>query len=699
MRVWAFIVFIRQARSTGLAPARSSSRTWENPVKLRRAQVQHFRSIVDSGLVEIEDRVTVLIGKNEQGKTTFLRALASSNPKVVYSPADLPNHLRPSLEEGKPSEIPIVTLWLSLEPPDLAPLRDIVPDITSTQYFRVIRFYDGHHAYESVNQDGVIQALRFSSSPIEDHVDALRKHSETLKAKLTTHGSRLATFAPALPQADSHINQFIASDFRNLEQNENLVKTFATGLTSLPGQDAAIQEDIASALKDIQAVNSAIALALQKDPVKIFEQTLPHFVLHSTILDKIPNEVSIAEFVKSPEATSKGMANLCGVAGLSMQKIQQLASSTDTPTREGFEDHFRARVSGGINEFWTQETYTVHFRFEKDKMSVSISDGTYSRRIAPAERSDGFQWYLSFYAAMLNEVSSSDSTVFLLDNPGLELHADGQKDIKKFLEEKLPASAQVLYVTHSSAMIDPFNLEQIRQVDLRGDMQGTKIGPLAFKEGKDFDLLEPVRSAIGASLASSLIFNEFNVLVEGAADKPILEGAFRAIHKDTTRKILVNGSVAESKDGFLVRFYQRAGLPFVVYLDADSSGRDLARRLEGWGVPNERILDLANVITREGQDFELEDVLTGPFYHAAVQAAYPESPVEAPGEPGAGKRTKYYEDNFKQTHKIGFNKRRVGEKVKKLLLDGAADDGSIQELKKVTDAILALLETQVKAAR
>lgn len=666
-------------------------------MKLRRVQVQHFRSIVDSGLVDIEDRVTVLIGKNEQGKTMFLRGLASSNPKIVFGASDLPNHLRPTLEQKKPGEIPIVTLWTAPEPSDLATLRDVVPDIDSIDQFKITRFYDGHRTYHSIKA-GTEGPLQFVPPAIDPFIDELRKLTEVLKAKLAAHANRLATFAPSLAQAQTHIDQFIAAKFRNGDQIDNLVKTFATGLSSLPGQDSPIQEDITSTIKEIGGLSVGLQQVLQKDRVKVFEEALPHFVLHSTTLDKIPNEVNIAEFIKSPEAVSKGMANLCGVAGLSMQKIQELASSTDTPMREGFEDHFRAGVSGGINEFWTQATYTVHFRFEKEKMSVSISDGTYSRRIAPTDRSDGFQWYLSFYAALLNEVSATRPTVFLLDNPGLELHADGQRDIKKFLEEKLPTNSQVIYVTHSSAMIDPFTLEQIRQVELRGDMQGTKVSKLAFKEGKDFDLLEPVRSAIGASLASSLILNEFNVLVEGAADKPILEGAFSVTHKDSTRKILVNGNVAESKDGFLVRFYQRARLPFAVFLDADSSGRELAGSLKKWGIPAEKILGLGSVIKRqEGQDFELEDVVTAAFYHSAVQAAYPENLVDPPGEI-TGKRTRYYEQKFKEVHNIGFNKRRIAEKVKKLLLDGSADEATIENLKKVTDAILAVLEKQVDGA-
>jgi hypothetical protein len=131
----------------------------------------------------------------------------------------------------------------------------------------------------------------------------------------------------------------------------------------------------------------------------------------------IPNEVNVTDFVKDPDATSKGMSNLCRAAGLSVQKIRELAATSDTAQREAYEDHYKGTISGGLNEFWTQAEYHVHFRIEKERLSVSISDGTYTQRIPPSDRSEGFQWYLSFYATLLNDVGVSNQTILLLDNP------------------------------------------------------------------------------------------------------------------------------------------------------------------------------------------------------------------------------------------------------------------------------------------
>jgi ABC-type cobalamin/Fe3+-siderophores transport system ATPase subunit len=48
-------------------------------VNLKKVRVQNFKSVEDSGWVDIGD-VTCLVGKNEAGKTAFLQALHRLKP-------------------------------------------------------------------------------------------------------------------------------------------------------------------------------------------------------------------------------------------------------------------------------------------------------------------------------------------------------------------------------------------------------------------------------------------------------------------------------------------------------------------------------------------------------------------------------------------------------------------------------------------
>ena len=48
-------------------------------MRLTKARVQNYRSIVDSGEFEIEKLKTILVGPNEAGKTVLLKALQQLN--------------------------------------------------------------------------------------------------------------------------------------------------------------------------------------------------------------------------------------------------------------------------------------------------------------------------------------------------------------------------------------------------------------------------------------------------------------------------------------------------------------------------------------------------------------------------------------------------------------------------------------------
>jgi hypothetical protein len=364
-------------------------------MRLKRAHVEHFRSIVDSGdPVELEDEVTVLIGKNEQGKTNFLRALASLNQDFTYSASDLPNHLRPGLEEKDLASLLIISLWLTPDPAEIETLAKLSSSskVVATDFVRIDRFFGGHYKYSIVDQDGATHQLTFASPDLTEQIKDLESEGRALGVSLESHANRLPQFAGSLEQARQHITAFTTANLSDLAQLKNLRDTLASSLASVPNQDKPIQDEIASRVKAIDRTITQMRQRSTENPERAFWQFVPRFIRHSTLLDRIPNDVTVSSFVKDPDGTSKGMANLCRAAGLSLQKIAELAASTDVSQRESYEDHYRSSISGGINEFWTQAKYNIHFRIEREKLSVSISDSIYAPRIAPTERSDGFQW-------------------------------------------------------------------------------------------------------------------------------------------------------------------------------------------------------------------------------------------------------------------------------------------------------------------
>ena len=157
----------------------------------------------------------------------------------------------------------------------------------------------------------------------------------------------------------------------------------------------------------------------------------------------------------------------------------------------------------------------------------------------------------------------------------------------------------------------------------------------------------------------------------------------------------MNGSLAESKDAFLARFYDRTGLPYVILLDADNGGRDLFRELRRIGIPEDKIIQLNRVFPDRRNDFAMEDILSANFYHRAVEAAYPANPVPQPAAVEGTKRATLYERPFRASHNIGFNKKRVAEAAKKLLATNTEDEETRSNLGTLSGVLIEALRRQV----
>src|SRR5215208_2762054 len=110
----------------------------------------------------------------------------------------------------------------------------------------------------------------------------------------------------------------------------------------------------------------------------------------------------------------------------------------------------------------------LDIRIRNDRHRVTTNFG---------ERSGGFVWFFSFVAAF-SELRDSEDLILLLDEPGLGLHAAGQADLLRYLDEQLagghPGEHQVVYSTHSPFMVDANRPHRVRTVeDVEGE--GTRV--------------------------------------------------------------------------------------------------------------------------------------------------------------------------------------------------------------------------------
>lgn len=158
-------------------------------MKLIKARVTKFRNYVDSEELRVEDSITSLIGKNESGKTAFLKALYAIKPDIpseaeLNVDIDYPRWFkvrdaRIQKSEGKSLEnVPFVEAIFSLNSNDLSNLSNIMGiPISDDTELSISRHYDGKLTAElDCNEEKLIKSL-FKSEILNDEIKKLLSDS------------------------------------------------------------------------------------------------------------------------------------------------------------------------------------------------------------------------------------------------------------------------------------------------------------------------------------------------------------------------------------------------------------------------------------------------------------------------------------------------------------------------------------------
>ena len=200
---------------------------------------------------------------------------------------------------------------------------------------------------------------------------------------------------------------------------------------------------------------------------------LPKFVYFKEY-ERLPGKVSINQLVQLEQESQltfelKIFQALLDLVNSSAQEIAETGRSEDLIMNlEAIEN----RLTDEIFEYWSQNKHLkVDFRCDMGRPNdpPPFNDGyVFSTRIRNQrhrasvnfdERSTGFIWFFSFliwFSQM--KANYADKLIVLLDEPGLTLHGKAQKDLLRYIREKLQPDHHVIYTTHSPFMLDAKNI-------------------------------------------------------------------------------------------------------------------------------------------------------------------------------------------------------------------------------------------------
>ena len=448
------------------------------------------------------------------------------------------------------------------------------------------------------------------------------------------------------------------------ELKDNLIKII---------NESGLNMDLAKYFTGLDSINPL------KDYTKNIKQEilnlLPNMIYFDSI-DLIKDSINYYEYINHLDKY-KTFTNLFKLCGLNLDDIIK----KDVQQRSRIMSKASKAITGLVNESWTQDGVTVNVGIDGDEIHIFIED-TRGAHDPPSKRSDGFQWYLSFYINfMAGTKDEYRNCILLIDNTGLLLHPRAQKDLLKTLE-RLSDSNQIIFTTHSPYLIDRNKLDSIRIIEKKD--KGTSIQEKFHNS--DRDSLEPIRAAFGISIGDSLFGSKENIIVEGYSDYCIIEGMAYYLKKrgKTTidlNKVSIISVGGADKIPLYAHLVWKEDYKYVIILDNDNEGRKIEKVLaDKYPIDTSHIIRLL-LSGNEGKDATIEDLIDGTFYNKSFNAAYSEQISKVLN------KSEVKEEELDQTEKMQVNK------YKKFLRDNKLGDiDKILIAKRIRDTAIGRCE-------
>jgi AAA ATPase-like protein/putative AbiEii toxin of type IV toxin-antitoxin system len=564
-------------------------------LELKSVRIQNYRSFDDSGVVPIAD-ISCLVGKNEAGKTAFLHALHLLNPlnpingKIKFDDVmDFPSRRFSAyrkVREESPADV--VTAVFELTKNELKVIEeDLGEGVLTSREITVVKGYDGRRRY-------------ISSYSIEKAVEHLTSGIEASAAdKQAIHAAGsirdLAIALRAIEEPHPSVGELIArlDSWRDQSIGVYLVDNYLDGW-------------------------------------------LPRFFYFSDY-STMRGRVSL------PDIRAKEAAGLLDEADRTFLSLLQTVDADLSDFEDGDFEALTRELEGAANGI-TRDAFAYWRQNPGLRVTIQMSPGNpadepplnrgpvvnlriynpkHSVTVPFDERSRGFVWFFSFYAYFSNIIQDPNrSTILLLDEPGLSLHATAQGDVLAFIEQKLAPKHQVIYTTHSPFLIDPHRIDRVRTV-VDAAEQGTIISADGFET--ESESMFPLQAALSYELAQTLVTGPHCLLVGSPADLLYLQLLSQACQEAGLRTLdpqwMVTPVGGADKVSAFVSLASSATLNVAALVDGNPRDQQRLKTLTDKGhLQFEAMIQLSEFAI--GKEADLEDLIDPAVFAALVSGVY-----------------------------------------------------------------------------
>ncbi|MFC5196623.1 AAA family ATPase [Bizionia hallyeonensis] len=562
-------------------------------MKLIKARVQNYRSIKDTGEFDIEELKTIMVGPNEAGKTVLLKALQQlSRPTGVKGfdiirdyPRSLYNDI--TTKKVKAEDVEVVRGHFKLDEEDKAEIP--------TEFHDCV-----YVVYRKLNNKGI---HFLTNAPAKITYGDVKKDLQ----RLITHLDK--QFADQNPEETTEkkpseilaglTSTFYESKTFTEENSKELIK-FLDDNYALVDEDNAKEEERHTKILELLKKNNK-----HDEVLKILDKRTPVFVLFNNYFKVKPSVhlEHLAERIEKNllEDEYYDYGNLCllKLLGFTARELSEIGN-TESPDKDDADElkEYRdtldnrtyqlnaasIKLTNEIKSIWNPNPN----RPEAERLRIS-ADGQYLKVVVEDElgveieldqRSEGFQWLVSFFVVFFAEaMDKHKNAILLLDEPGMSLHGLKQRDFRETIS-RLAVTNQTIYTTHSPFLVGSNELDLVRVVELKDRNEGTKVHTTI--SSSDPAGLLPLQEALGYDLAQSLFTQTKNLILEGLTDYWYVEATSALLREDKVanldNKIALVFANSAGKVVYYATILHAHNLKIAALLDSDAAGDQAAQQ-------------------------------------------------------------------------------------------------------------------------
>lgn len=319
-------------------------------------------------------------------------------------------------------------------------------------------------------------------------------------------------------------------------------------------------------------------LEIVKSKVRKKYALLPRFY-HRKVEEELQSEYQLEEAKKQIKDRKGALYKFLLASEISTQEFLLSMENDDENQlkicRNKIKEKVKYNIQKKFNKFYEEENVQIKVLFKNDLIKILVKTNENTTNIS--ERSNGLRWYLNLFIDILANDIKDTNVIFLLDEPGVYLHVNAQRELLRLFYDLCKNDNQVVYSTHSPYMIDSNNIINIRAIE-KDERGHTNIYNTAydnkFNSVSKRETLSPLIQAIGADLRFNIgpQAEKLNIVTEGITDYMYYTAMLYYFNIPEEKMPYIIPAVGAGNVNVIVSVLIGWGCDFKVILDYDKAG-------------------------------------------------------------------------------------------------------------------------------